>query len=324
MAKPRFGLGRGLDALIPGAVDLNNDAAPPTPIPQAAPLEVPIRVIVPNPHQPRALVVQDEAFQELADSIREHGVIQPLVVSEISEEERAAHQLGEDGPRYKLIAGERRWRASQLAGLVTVPVIIREVTPQQMLELALIENIQRADLNPIEEAQAYQTLVQDYGLTHEEVGKRVGKSREAVSNAIRLLNLPRDAREKLANRSQEFTAGHARAVLRQGLSEDAQRQAIKQIMAQGMSVRQAEAYAQQLSEASLRLVPESKTRPQASVSANQMIENDFRTALAMKVQLRQNAKNKGSLTIFFNDEEELHRLYEILVAQKDSRLLGGM
>lgn len=322
MAKPRFGLGRGLDALIPGAVDLN-DAAPPTPIPQAAPLEVPIRAIVPNPHQPRALVVQDEAFQELADSIREHGVIQPLVVSEISEEERKANQLGEDGPRYKLIAGERRWRASQVAGLATVPVIIREVTPQQMLELALIENIQRADLNPIEEAQAYQTLVENFELTHEEVGKRVGKSREAVSNAIRLLHLPDSAREKLANRSPVFTAGHARAVLRiQG--EELQLKAIQTIMAQGMSVRQAEELARRYSEASLRLVPEPKTRPQASVSATQMIESDFRSALAMKVQLRQNAKGKGSLTIFFNDEEELHRLYEILVAQKDSRLMGGM
>jgi ParB family chromosome partitioning protein len=322
VAKPRFGLGRGLDALIPGAVDLN-DAAPPTPIPQAAPLEVPIRSIVPNPRQPRALVVQDEAFQELADSIREHGVIQPLVVSEISEEERAANQLAEDEPCYKLIAGERRWRASQLAGLVSVPVIIREVTPQQMLELALIENIQRADLNPIEEALAYQTLAQDYGLTHEEVGRRVGKSREAVSNAIRLLNLPDSAREKLANRSPVFTAGHARAVLRIQ-SEDAQRQAIQQIMAQGMSVRQAEELARRYSEASLRLVPEPKTRSQASVSANRMIENDFRDKLAMKVQLRQNAKGKGSLTIFFNDDEELQRLYEIIVARQDSRLLGGV
>jgi ParB family chromosome partitioning protein len=322
VAKPRFGLGRGLDALIPGAVDLN-DAAPPTPIPQAAPLEVPIRVIVPNPHQPRALVVQDEAFQELADSIREHGVIQPLVVSEISEEERAAHQLGEDGPRYKLIAGERRWRASQLAGLTTVPVIIREVTPQQMLELALIENIQRADLNPIEEAQAYQTLVQEYGLTHEEVGKRVGKSREAVSNAIRLLNLPTSAREKLANRSPEFTAGHARAVLRIQ-SEDDQRYAIQQIMAQGMNVRRAEELARRVSEASLRLVPEPKMRPQASSQSNTLLEGEFRNNLAMKVQLRQNAKGNGSLTIFFNDDEELQRLYEIIVARQDPRLLGGM
>jgi ParB family chromosome partitioning protein len=320
VAKPRFGLGRGLDALIPGAAELN-EAPPPTPIPQAAPLEVPVRSIVPNPHQPRALVVQDEGFQELADSIREHGVIQPLVVSEISEEERGANQPGEGGPRYKLIAGERRWRASQLAGLVTVPVIIREVTPQQMLELALIENIQRADLNPIEEALAYQTLVQDYGLTHEEVGRRVGKSREAVSNAMRLLNLPTSAREKLANRSPEFTAGHARAVLRIQ-SEDAQRQAIQQIMAQGMSVRQAEEYARRLSEASLRLVPEKKARPQAAPQSNTLLEGEFLHAVSMKVQLRQNAKGKGSLTIFFNDDEELQRLYEIIVARQDSRLLG--
>jgi len=320
VAKPRFGLGRGLDALIPGANPEAASDAPLTTIPQAAPLEAPIDAIVPNPRQPRTHF-EDAALHELADSIREHGVIQPLVVTKLGENGHSS--LDDGGPRYQLIAGERRWQASKLAGLMTVPVIIREVTPQQMLELALIENIQRSDLNAIEEAQAYQTLVSEYGLTHEEVGRRVGKSREAISNAIRLLGLPLDGRQKLASRSQEFTAGHARAVLRiQG--EEAQRDAIQKIASQGLSVREAEELARRYVEAvnppradsgKMPVLPASDAP--ASVSSNRLLEDEFRKALMLKVQLRQNAKGNGSLTIFFSDEEELHRLYEIIVARQE-------
>lgn len=317
MAKPRFGLGRGLDALIPGAEVALEASAPPTPIPQAAPLEVPIGSILPNPRQPRTYITEDDALRELADSIREHGVIQPLVVTELVEDGQSPRPVGSDRPLYQLIAGERRWQASKLAGLTRVPVIIREVTPQQMLELALIENIQRFDLNPIEEALAYRDLVNDFGLTHEEVGKRVGKSRETVSNAIRLLGLPIDARQKLASRSQEFTPGHARAVLRIQ-NEDAQREAIERITAQGLTVRAAEELARRYTEATVQHQPERKSQPQAPMSSNRWIEDDFRDKLAMKVQLRQNSKGKGSLTIFFNDQEELHRLYEIIVVRQES------
>ncbi|HEX6778812.1 MAG TPA: ParB/RepB/Spo0J family partition protein [Ktedonobacterales bacterium] len=317
MAKPRFGLGRGLDALIPGAEAALEASAPPTPIPQAAPLEVPIGSILPNPRQPRTYITEDDALRELADSIREHGVIQPLVVTDLVEDGQSPRPLGSDRPLYQLIAGERRWQASKLAGLMRVPVIIREVTPQQMLELALIENIQRSDLNPIEEALAYRDLVNDFGLTHEEVGKRVGKSRETVSNAIRLLGLPIDARQRLASRSQEFTPGHARAVLRIQ-NEDAQREAIERITAQGLTVRAAEELARRYTEAAVQHQPERKSQPQASMSSNHWIEDDFRSKLAMKVQLRQNSKGKGSLTIFFNDQEELHRLYEIIVVRQES------
>ncbi len=317
MAKPRFGLGRGLDALIPGASADPEADAPPTVIPQAAPLEVPIQSIRPNPDQPRSLIPEDEAFFELAASIKEHGVIQPLVVTEVPAEDQTPQQDGQEVVRYQLIAGERRWRASKLAGLAKVPVIVREVTPQQMLELALIENIQRSDLNPIEEALAYQTLVNEYGLTQDEVGKRVGKSREAVANTIRLLSLPVDAREKLANRSQEFTAGHARAVLRIQ-DEDKQRHAIKQIVAQGYSVRQAEELARRLIEMTVQQKPAQAAQPQTSEDFNltRSLEDQFRAALAMKVQLRRNAQDKGSLTIFFNNGEELNALYELLVAAR--------
>jgi ParB family chromosome partitioning protein len=317
VAKPRFGLGRGLDALIPGAEAIPEVSAPPTPIPQAAPLEVPIGSILPNPRQPRTYITEDDALRELADSIREHGVIQPLVVTDLVEDGQSPRPVGSDRPLYQLIAGERRWQASKLAGLTRVPVIIREVTPQQMLELALIENIQRSDLNPIEEALAYRDLVNEFGLTHEEVGKRVGKSRETVSNAIRLLGLPIDARQKLASRSQEFTPGHARAVLRIQ-NEDAQREAIERITAQGLTVRAAEELARRYTEATVQHQPERKSQPQAPMSSNHWIEDDFRSKLAMKVQLRQNSKGKGSLTIFFNDQEELHRLYEIIVVRQES------
>ena len=318
MAKPRFGLGRGLDALIPGVEVALEEPAPLTPIPQAAPLEVPIGSILPNPRQPRTYITEDDALRELADSIREHGVIQPLVVTERIEDGQSSQPVGSDRPLYQLIAGERRWQASKLAGLTRVPVIVREVTPQQMLELALIENIQRSDLNPIEEALAYRDLVNDFNLTHEEVGRRVGKSREAVSNAIRLLGLPIDARQKLASRSQEFTAGHARAVLRIQ-NEDAQREAIERITAQGLTVRAAEELARRYAEVSTpQSQPEYKSQPQQSISGSRLLEDEFRKALMMKIQLRQNAKGKGSLTIFFTTEEELHRLYEIIVARLDS------
>lgn len=319
MAKPRFGLGRGLDALIPGASADPAVSVAPTPIPQAAPLEAPVGSIRPNPYQPRALISKDDALYELAASIKEHGVIQPLVVTELSPEEQPPQQMGEEIIRYQLIAGERRWQASKLAGLKKVPVIIREVTPQQMLELALIENIQRSDLNPIEEALAYQTLVNEYGLTQEEVGQRVGRSREAIANTIRLLSLPVAARQKLASRSQEFTAGHARAVLRIE-NEEAQRLAIQQIVGQGLSVREAEELARRHAEVSVQHQPEQKPQQaQASedFNLNRTLEDHFRNALALKVQLRRNAKDKGSLTIFFNNEEELQRLYEILVARQD-------
>jgi ParB family chromosome partitioning protein len=313
-------LGRGLDALIPGANADPEESAPPTPIPQAAPLEAPIDSIQPNPSQPRGLISEDDALHELAASIKEHGVIQPLVVTELPVEDQAA-QAGGEIVRYQLIAGERRWRAARLAGLTRVPVIVREASPQQILELALIENIQRSDLNPIEEALAYQTLVNEYGLTQEEVGKRVGKSREAVSNTIRLLALPVAAREKLATRSQEFTAGHARAVLRIQ-NEDAQRHAIQQIVAQGLSVREAEELARRLVEVSVQHQPEPQpqSRQQTSDDFNltRTLEDHFRNALELKVQLRRNAQDKGSLTIFFNTGEELQKLYETLAGNQDA------
>jgi ParB family chromosome partitioning protein len=336
VAKPRFGLGRGLDALIPGASaePEEDSAAPtPTPIPQATPLETPIDSIQPNPRQPRRNIQADEALQELAASIKEHGVIQPLVVTELAPEEQVPVETNGEIVRYQLIAGERRWRASKLAKLEKVPVIVREASPQQVLELALIENIQRSDLNPIEEAEAYQMLVHEYGLTQEAVGQRVGKSRAAIANTIRLLGLPVAVREKLANRTREFTAGHARAVLNIK-NEEAQRQAIQDIIEQGLSVRDAEELARRFNDVSVQYQPEQQaapqqpgqepekeTQPQAQASEDfnltSTLEEDFLHALALKVQLRRNSKGKGSLTIFFNSDEELQRLYEMITERPE-------
>ncbi|HXF70104.1 MAG TPA: ParB/RepB/Spo0J family partition protein, partial [Thermoflexus sp.] len=215
----KFGLGKGLEALLPAGETMGL-------------LEVPIDAIEPNPHQPRRQIDEAE-LEELAQSIREHGLLQPLIVTQT--------QL--EPPRYTLIAGERRWRAAQRAGLTTVPVVVREAAPQQMLELALVENLQRADLNPIEEAQAYRYLIETFGLTHEEVARRVGRSRATITNALRLLQLPPSIQAHLME--GRITEGHARALLM--LSNPAQQEMVlRRILEEGLSVRAAEELARRL------------------------------------------------------------------------------
>ncbi|HEU5102274.1 MAG TPA: ParB/RepB/Spo0J family partition protein [Roseiflexaceae bacterium] len=215
MNKRRGGLGSGLDALLPSAS------------PGAGTREVPIGTIQQNPRQPRTHF-DDAALEELATSIREHGIIQPLIVSE-----RGLN-------RYELVAGERRWRAAQRAGLDRVPVIVRETSQQQLLELALIENVQRADLNPIEEAHAYEALKRDFGMSDSDIARRLGKgSREAVVNTRRLLNLAPGAQEALLR--QEISAGHGRALLKLKDTEQ-QQQALEAIIADDWTVREAERF----------------------------------------------------------------------------------
>lgn len=217
MSKKR-GLGRGLGALIPGPTDETAVSDETSGL-----RTVPVANIQPNPHQPRS-VIDEEKLAELAASIKEHGLIQPLIVTET-----------ESG--YNLIAGERRWRAAQIAGLKIVPVVVKEATPQAMLELAIIENIQRADLNPLEEAYAYQQLIDDFGLTQQKVSQRIGKARSTVANLVRLLELP-------ANIQQAVTDGlisgtHARVLLQ--LPEPAmQTEAMSMMIELNLSVRQTE------------------------------------------------------------------------------------
>jgi ParB family chromosome partitioning protein len=286
-------------------------------IPGVAVFEVPVDAIEPNHQQPRSHVTEDDALHELADSIREHGVLQPLIVA----------LAGDDGyqPRYQLIAGERRWRAAHLAGLATVPVMLRDATPREMLELALVENLQRADLNPLEAAHGYLMLMEEYGLTQEQVAERVGRSRPAIANTIRLLQLPAEVREMLMRAPDVFTEGHARAVLAIN-SGDAERiHAMQFIIANKLTVRQAEEYAKKYNEAALRLTPDRRgASPRAQSLETRALEEEFTRAIEMKARLQRTTRGKGSLTLYFTNEEQLQRLYQRLVAAEAAGFgMGG-
>jgi len=284
------GLGKGLAALIPTELTELAEAA------AASVREVHLDAIAPNPRQPRQK--QDPAaLQELADSIREHGLIQPLIVTTALPDRQAA------GVAYQLIAGERRWVAARLAGLSAVPVIVKEATPQQMLELALVENIQRADLNPLEEATAYRQLIDEFGLTQEEVAARVGKSRVAVANVVRLLRLPDEVKAALLE--SQISEGHARALL---AAETAEKmiQLLRVVIRQGLNVRQTEELVRRRT---AEAQPQAPTAPSPDTAA---LEDRFRQALGTKVRLLRGQKG-GRLVIHFFSEEELQAIYDAIV-----------
>ena len=289
----RRGLGKGLAALIPTA---------PTELTEAATTiahEVPVGAIAPNPRQPRQK--QDPAaLQELADSIREHGLIQPLIVTAATLDQQAA------GVQYQLLAGERRWTAARLAGLRAVPVIVKEATPQQMLELALVENIQRADLSPLEEATAYRQLIDEFGLTQEEVAVRVGKSRVTVANVVRLLRLPDEAKAALLE--GQITEGHARALLGIEAPETMIR-LLRVVIRRGLNVRQTEELVRRQA---LEAQPKVKETPSPDTIA---LEGRFREALGTKVRLFRSKKG-GKLVIHFYSEEELQAIYDAIIGSE--------
>jgi ParB family chromosome partitioning protein len=277
----RRGLGKGLEALIPVAEE-----------PATGLTEIPVAAITPNPMQPRG-TLDPEELAELAASIARHGLIQPLIVTQ-------------QGPeRYQLIAGERRWQAARMSGLGSVPVIVKEATPQEALELALVENIQRADLNPLEEASAFRQLVDEFGLTQEQVADRVGKSRVAVTNTMRLLRLPAEVKQALADGT--IREGHARALLALPTAE-AQVAALKTVTGKALSVRQTEELVRRL------MAEPPPPREKAPVSPEiQALEEDFRGVLGTKVDLRRNRKGQGRLVIHFYSEEELQTIYDVIV-----------
>lgn len=274
MARSRRGLGRGLDALLPTGGDVR---------------EVDLTRIEPNPDQPRQHFDED-ALQSLAASIREHGVVQPLIVT----------RLGDD--RYRLIIGERRWRAARLAGIVRVPVVVREATDRQTLEIALVENIQRADLNPLEEAAAYDRLIEDFGLTQQQVAEQVGRSRAAVANTLRLLSLPETIKRAIVER--RITEGHARALL--GL-EDAQARlaVLARIEREGLTVRQTEELVRALTE---RREPAASAGKDPNLAA---VEDDLRRALGTRVSVRP-GKRGGRIVIEYYSDDEFQSLYDRL------------
>lgn len=285
------GLGRGLDALIPGGKSASPPAASGFSSAAGGAQQVPVESIKPNPHQPRIKFV-DEELNELAASIKEHGVIQPLIVMPDKK----------DG-MYILIAGERRWQASQRAGLKTVPVITRQANNQELLELALIENVQRSDLNSMEEAEAYRQLVEDFGLSHESVAKRVGKSRVAVTNTLRLLGLADTVKQALVD--GKITEGHARALLMLS-TQKAQASALQTVMNLNLSVRQTEDLVRKL--AGQKPILAKKPVRNADVTD---LERRLQKSLGTKVALK-HGKNGGTLTIYYYSNEELDGLLEKL------------
>lgn len=290
----RRGLGRGLDALLSSPVDTAEQAAPPTATQQSGVHLLAVDQIVPNPHQPRTHF-DAETLNELAASIAEHGIIQPLIVTESPEQPQ----------RYWLVAGERRWRAAHQAGLAVVPALIREATSQQLLEWALVENIQRADLNPLEEAAAYQTLIDTFGLTQAEVAGRVGKSRSAVANAVRLLALPGAVQAAL--NAGQISAGHARALLALPAA-DTMLHALSLVLERNLTVRQAENLVRQL------LTPPAE--PPASPPLNthlRSLEARFRSRLGTKVSLDRRNDGSGRLVVHFFSDEDLEQIYRQIV-----------
>jgi ParB family chromosome partitioning protein len=279
----RSGLGKGLEALIP-----TTDSQ----LPESGVTLIPIAHLSPNPRQPRARFDQEE-LAELAASIREHGVIQPLVVTQ-----------GESEDRYTVIAGERRLMAAEMVELKAVPVIIREASDQQFVELALVENVQRADLGPLETAEAYRQLSEDFGLSHEEIATRVGKSRVTITNTLRLLNLPEEVKKALAE--GDISEGHARALLALPTSE-AQILALGSILKLDLNVRQTEELIRKLSGKRPEKKPPTSRSPEIEA-----LEQRLREYLGTRVTLKQRSKG-GILTIHYYSEEELNSLLNLIL-----------
>lgn len=291
----RKALGKGLSALLP-------TSRPPAPHPpaaaaaqQPASLQIAIDLIEPNPLQPRT-TFQVDRLAELAQSIRAHGVIQPLIVR---------HLEG----RYQLIAGERRWRAARLAGLTQVPVIIQDYATDQLMEIALIENIQREDLNPIEVAHAFERLTREHNLSHEQVATRTGKDRTTVTNMLRLLRLPGDVQVLVAE--HRLSMGHARAIL--GLpTADLQLQLAQRTAAECLSVRQVERLVQRMTEPRQ---PKSVEEAAPDPNLKAAVDN-LERVLGTRVRVVENTNDRGRVEIDYYSQEDLQRIYEIICGEK--------
>jgi ParB family chromosome partitioning protein len=288
------GLGRGLASLIPSATAS-----------MAAPAEIPLDRIKANPYQPRKSMA-DAALQELAASIAEHGVLQPVLVTETI-----------DG--YELIAGERRLRAARIAGLTRIPAVVRQLAGREQLEVALVENIQRADLNPLEEAEAYRQLTDSFGMSQDDVARRVGRARSTIANTLRLLDLAEAVQS--AVRDGTITEGHARAIASiEGATE--QEALLAAVSHRGLSVRQTEELARRLKTAAAAKAAAVMNGPEVAPAdearedpETERIESELRTALGTKVSLTRSRKG-GRIVIEYYDEADLVRLYE--------KLLGGL
>lgn len=284
MKTRRPGLGRGLDALIP----------PSESPPASGVINISIENVIPNPRQPRAHIDKEE-LMELAASIREHGIIQPVIVS-----------YDDLASQYILIAGERRWLAAREAGLESIPAIVREVNEQQRVELALIENVQRSDLSPLETAEAYRQLSEDFGLSHEQIADQVGKSRASVTNTLRLLKLPADVKQALAE--NKISEGHARALLSLSTPQ-AQSAVLQSILSKDLNVRQTELLVRKLMGEKPRTSRKDEPSPEVVE-----IEERLRSRLGTKVKVNQYRKG-GTVVIHYFSTEELDSILAILLGQ---------
>jgi ParB family chromosome partitioning protein len=292
MADRKPALGKGLSALIPDAPDAI--VAP------RVSLDLDIDLLEPNDYQPRGHM-EDERLQELAQSIKANGIIQPIIARRL------------ESGRYQIIAGERRWRAAQLAGLDKVPVVVKEVDgseKQRRLEMALIENIQRENLNPIEEAHAYQRLVEEFGLKQDDIATQVGKDRSSVANTLRLLRLPHEIQAEVA--SGRLSMGHARAIVSLATEAD-QRRIARDVLTRSLSVRETEA-----------IVKKASTPPGASGAPKpptakdvhtRAAEDQLRLSLGTPVEIKRRGKG-GVVEIAFTNEDELQRIYEYLTERR--------
>jgi ParB family chromosome partitioning protein len=292
---PRRALGKGLGALLPTRTPQLQSAEPPQgPSPDQPSSTIPIDSIDANPIQPRR-VFQAERLAELAQSIRANGIIQPLVVRKA-------------GDRYQLVAGERRWRAARLAGLNQVPAVVQEIPDDHLLEITLIENIQREDLNPIETANAFNSLSTELNLSAEEIGRRTGKDRTTIVNSLRLLNLPADLQQLVSER--RLSAGHARCLLSLPTA-DLQREVAEKAVAQGWSVRQLERTTQKMTEGRQpKHADEVETDPNVKAAIEEMSR-----VLGTKVKIIEKAKQKGRIEIEYYSAEDLDRIYAVIVGE---------
>jgi ParB family chromosome partitioning protein len=321
-SRPRGGLGRGLGALIPTgdtqvatsptAVDTAVPPPPPaavgpslSPVPGVHLAEVPVAGIVPNPKQPRQ-AFDEEALEELKVSIQEVGFLQPIVVRE----------LGLD--KYELVMGERRWRAAQALGREMIPAIVRDTRDDAMLRDALLENIHRVDLNPLEEAAAYQQLLEEFGVTHEELARRIGRSRPQISNTIRLLNLPAPVQRRVA--AGVLSAGHARALL--GLDDAGTQEALAhRVVAEGLSVRATEeavALAVASGPATQAASPRRRTKPHSPALSDLADRLSDRFDTRVKVDL---GRSKGKITIEFATVDDLERIVDLIGLERQEQSL---
>ncbi len=279
----KMALGRGLDALLPSIESVDNSSS------QFIMCEV--ELIRPNRYQPRLRFSENE-LETLTESVRQQGILQPLLVRK-------------DNHGYELIAGERRLKAAKRAGLAQVPVIVREISPNELLEISIIENIQRENLNPMEEAEAYQRLMSEFGQTQEQVAKRVGKSRSAVANYLRLANLPKEIQESIMD--EVISMGHARAIL--GLENSAQQRTVwRQVISRNLSVRQTEAL--------VKTYKEKKEEPEPREPTSEEIfffslSEDLSRRLGARVEIKRKGK-KGRVEIEFYSDDDLNRLIELL------------